>query len=155
MTELEHKFELKLTKDIPCLVLKGEIRGSLLWVFGENRPCYNIQHCIEPSILLMGWLGPFVPLQPDHIYQWRTQWVVHALLPVSHIGQITINNGSIWGVAQGCKLMHCLSAKANSCHDANFVITGGTKGCHHDNLWCHQWWQSWHHDHSALIEATL
>ena len=29
---------------------------------------------------------------------------------------------------------------------ANFVITGGIGGCHHDNLQCHLWWQSWHHD---------
>ena len=25
--------------------------------------------------------------------------------------------------------------------DANFAITGATKGCHKNNLW----WQSWHH----------
>ena len=29
-----------------------------------------------------------------------------------------------------------------------FVITGGTWGCHNDNLRCHHWWQSWHHDNS-------
>ena len=29
--------------------------------------------------------------------------------------------------------------------DANFVVTGGTTGCH-DNLWCHQCQQSRHHD---------
>ena len=27
--------------------------------------------------------------------------------------------------------------KTESCHDANFVITGGTGGCHTDNLQCH------------------
>ena len=27
-------------------------------------------------------------------------------------------------------------------HDANLVITGGTRGCHYDNLWCHKWQQS-------------
>ena len=36
-------------------------------------------------------------------------------------------------------------------HDANFVITGGTTGCRDDNLWCHQWWQSWHHDNSLSV----
>ena len=31
-----------------------------------------------------------------------------------------------------------------NCYDANFVITGGTGGCHYNNT---QWWrQSWHHD---------
>ena len=33
---------------------------------------------------------------------------------------------------------------------ANFVITDGTAGCHHDNLRCHQWWQSWHHNISLF-----
>ena len=36
--------------------------------------------------------------------------------------------------------------KPESCHDANFVITGDIEGCHSDNLQCHQQWQSWHHD---------
>ena len=38
------------------------------------------------------------------------------------------------------------SMKPESCQDANFVTTGGTGGCHYDNLLCHQLWQSWHHD---------
>ena len=37
-----------------------------------------------------------------------------------------------------------------SLHDANFVITDGTGGCHNDNLQCHQWWQNWHHENSWL-----
>ena len=45
-----------------------------------------------------------------------------------------------------------MTLKTKSCHDANFVITGGTRGCHYDNLW---WppvmtklasWQQHHHD---------
>ena len=43
-----------------------------------------------------------------------------------------------------------VSVKTKSCHDANFVIIGGTTGCRYDNLWCHQWWQSWHHDDSVF-----
>ena len=39
-----------------------------------------------------------------------------------------------------------ITLKTKIFHDANFVIIGGTRGCHHDKLWCHQWWQSWHHD---------
>ena len=34
-----------------------------------------------------------------------------------------------------------------SCNDANF-ISYGTGGHYYDNLRCHQWRQSWHHDHS-------
>ena len=37
-----------------------------------------------------------------------------------------------------------------SCHDANFVVTGGTAGCLYDNLQCRQWQQSWHHDNSPF-----
>ena len=40
--------------------------------------------------------------------------------------------------------------KTVNCHDANFVITGGIVGCRYDNLRCHQWWQSWHHDESRF-----
>ena len=29
---------------------------------------------------------------------------------------------------------------------ATFVVTGGTAGCHNDNLRCHQWRQSWHYE---------
>ena len=37
-----------------------------------------------------------------------------------------------------------------SCHDAIFVVTDGIAGCHNNNLWCHQWWQSWHHENSQF-----
>ena len=37
--------------------------------------------------------------------------------------------------------------------DANFVVTRDTTGCHNDNLWCHQWRQSWHHDHSCIFKG--
>ena len=49
------------------------------------------------------------------------------------------------------------SMEAEGHHDANFVIIGGTTGCCHDeNLWCHQWWQSWHHvDSQILVVASL
>ena len=36
--------------------------------------------------------------------------------------------------------------KVGIMHNTNFVIAGGTTGCHNDNLWCHQRWQSWHYD---------
>ena len=39
--------------------------------------------------------------------------------------------------------MKLSTLKTLSCHNANYVITGGTTGCH-DNLQCHHWWQSWH-----------
>ena len=46
------------------------------------------------------------------------------------------------------------SLKTKSCHDANFVITGGTAGCHYDNLQCHQLRQSWYYDESVFIVFT-
>ena len=39
--------------------------------------------------------------------------------------------------------------------DANFVITGGIGGCRLDNLQCHQWWQSWHHNYSVFTAYTV
>ena len=33
-------------------------------------------------------------------------------------------------------------------HEAHFVVTGGTSGCHNDNLQRRQWQQSRHHDNS-------
>ena len=38
-------------------------------------------------------------------------------------------------------------------HNANFVVTRGTIGCRYDNLWCHQWWLSWHHDANFVVTA--
>ena len=40
--------------------------------------------------------------------------------------------------------------KNESCNDESFVISGGTAGCHHDNLQCHQWWQSWQYENSQF-----
>ena len=53
-------------------------------------------------------------------------------------------------------LLGRISVKLKSCHDANFVITVGPTGCHYDNLWCYQRWQSWHHDNSPFsVMANL
>ena len=49
------------------------------------------------------------------------------------------------------------SMKTVSCHNANSVITGGTGDCHYNNLWCHEWLQSWHYDSpwSSVIIGCL
>ena len=39
--------------------------------------------------------------------------------------------------------------KNKSCHNASFVVTGGTAGCFY-NLRCHQQRQSWHHGNSRF-----
>ena len=46
-----------------------------------------------------------------------------------------------------------INLKINSCHDANIVITGVTRGCQNDNLWCHLWWQSWHHENPSKLAS--
>ena len=38
--------------------------------------------------------------------------------------------------------------------DANCVVSGSTRGCHHDNLRCCQWKQSWHHDNSYRLQCV-
>ena len=40
-------------------------------------------------------------------------------------------------------------------HYANFVITAGSVGFPHDNPWCHQWQQSWHHDNPRFSMFTF
>ena len=40
--------------------------------------------------------------------------------------------------------------KTESRHDANFVFTGSTAGCHNDILRCHQWRRTWHYDNSRF-----
>ena len=41
--------------------------------------------------------------------------------------------------------MATFKLKMECCHDANFVVSGGTTGCPCDNRWCHQLRQSWHY----------
>ena len=41
---------------------------------------------------------------------------------------------------------HIVTLTHENCHDANLVITGGTRGCPDDNLWYRHWQQSWHQD---------
>ena len=35
---------------------------------------------------------------------------------------------------------------SKSHHDAKFVCIDSTGSCHNNNLWCHQWLKSWHHE---------
>ena len=43
-------------------------------------------------------------------------------------------------------------AETESRHGANFVVTGGTVGCHNDNLRCHL---IWHHDDLVFSVVTV
>ena len=58
---------------------------------------------------------------------------------------------STWGqfyITTGDFFTNIVSPKTENWHDGKFVITGMTAGCDYDNLWYHQWWQSWHLDDS-------
>ena len=50
---------------------------------------------------------------------------------------------------------HRHALKNESCHGANFAITGGTAGCRDDNLRWHQRLQSWHHDDFRFSSSCL
>ena len=55
------------------------------------------------------------------------------------VGGRDVTMGTVGHVS--CKQHHSLyiqSLKPESCHDAKFVVTGGTGGCRYDNLRCHQ-----------------
>ena len=41
MTMVEHKSNIRLTKDTPYLALKGELWDIFYENFGENLPCFN------------------------------------------------------------------------------------------------------------------
>ena len=38
------------------------------------------------------------------------------------------------------------SLKRKGHHIEDFFIAGCIRGCHHDNLWCSQWWRNRQHD---------
>ena len=44
---------------------------------------------------------------------------------------------------------------SDNCINANFVCTVGSTGCHNNNLFCQQWWQSWHYDNSLVFSVCL
>ena len=39
-----------------------------------------------------------------------------------------------------------ITLKTEGCHDANFIITGGTTDCIYDILLLYQWWKNQHHN---------
>ena len=74
---------------------------------------------------------------------------VHSLICLGHLS-CTLRRSNIWPIYFMQIFMIeinviSLESEKGFCHDANFVVTAGTGGCH-DNLRYHQWRQSWHHD---------
>ena len=55
----------------------------------------------------------------------------------------------VWKIRADSKTL-----KPKICHDANFVLIGGTDGWMTDNLWYQQWRQSCHHD-TILFSVKL
>ena len=75
---------------------------------------------------------------PDWKYHGKIQGITLSRWTSSHHDISAMYDGKIQEIT--------LAYWKVSCHDTNFVITGGTAGCLDDNLQCHQWWQSWHHN---------
>ena len=69
-------------------------------------------------------------MEPAQMKCWKIWWPQN-LQSRGHISRVTV-------ISQQRE-----SLKRESCCDGNFIIIEGTKGCHYDNLWCHQWWQSY------------
>ena len=67
----------------------------------------------------------------------------HVHLAFDCINLNPTSNCNIFSITQ-------LSLKPKRCHNANFVISVGTGGCHNDSIQCHQWpWpKSWHYNGS-------
>ena len=61
------------------------------------------------------------------------------------------SEGTMKGMSKWLTLNHQEEIHWKLSHyGANFVVSGGTSRYHYDNLQCHQWWQSWHHDNSQF-----
>ena len=67
-------------------------------------------------------------LQVDSVAM-ATHVRLEPLTPVQYISE-----SILYRIHQSNMKMHC-EIKTKSCHDANLVATGGTRGCHYDNQW--------------------
>ena len=65
-----------------------------------------------------------------YLYNWNTQSLLH------------------WKLST--KLAWWQLSVTESCHHANFVVSGSSEGCHYVNLMWHLRLQSWHHNDSQL-----
>ena len=70
---------------------------------------------------------------------WLPVWQMHAILSVSCLKDSINPSGMI-------TIRFQPTQKIEGRSDANFVVTGSTRGCHNNIARCHQWWHSWHHD---------
>ena len=77
------------------------------------------------------------------------EWVQHAKVQRSAVGvMVMCRDTKMSNTTENSRLR---ALKTKNHHDADFVITGGTGGCHDDNLQCHQGWQSRHHDNFRFL----
>ena len=102
-------------------------------------------------------------LGPQWLILFASAVVSALIIAIRPLYCIAIDNGFIacvcaWPVdhiwVTGTLTMGRQSLQTESRYDAYFVITSGTWGCRYDNLMCHQWWQSWHHDESWFRVIT-
>ena len=104
-----------------------------LWCHQHLMKCYRTFMMSITSLLLYWWVN----------------WML-SIMNMMFIRKMPQGFNGIWLLWYQGIQKHTL--KTEHCHDANFVITSGTGGCLYDNLQCHQWWQSWHHDNSVSLE---
>ena len=77
------------------------------------------------------------------------EWVQHAKVQRSAVGvMVMCGDTKMSNTTENSRLR---ALKTKSHHDADFVITVGTGGCHDDNFQCHQGWQSRHHDNLRFL----
>ena len=84
---------------------------------------------------------------------WELETVIMTLLPV-------IEKSASWQILLSAQLSTTKLCTYFMEHSKPQIvmmptfITGGNESCRHDNLLCHQWGQSWHHDGSAFSGST-
>ena len=87
-----------------------------------------------------------------------SNYIPHNLWVVITCPVITVLQYLIWGMSTDV-IRHRYSRhggfevnfnKIRNCHVANSVVNCRNGGCRNDNVQCHPWRQSWHHDHSRF-----
>ena len=110
-------------------------------------------HHTHYGVTVMLWLEGWMLGLSKHAILLKTGWY---LIPMFiTIGQATWNVITqyeflaIFVCSLPCNTwIRLYTLNTESCYYVDFVVIGGTAGCHYDNLQCHQWWQSWHHENS-------
>ena len=166
-----HDKEFVINHNMSISVLVNKSCGQVICIKDLMKTCIMIcTDIIIPAVLLSNvcklteifhfkktiFALHFVKSVQLHSDQWRKMLTVWKTSATHHLCLLWVRLLRAITLYDQVQMNLCLysysyipmppTMKTESCHDANFVITGDTAGCHNDNLRCHQWrHHSWHH----------